>query len=65
MGSGATDGVIRLDFTSSQGDVLRSSDVHQREGLKSELGRSPGWTHWHEQWLCPGRALTHFGRSLE
>ena len=29
MGSGATDGVIRLDFTSLQGDVLRSSDVHQ------------------------------------
>ena len=30
----------------------------------SELGRSPGWTHRHEQWPCLGRALTHFGRSL-
>lgn len=41
MGSGATDGVIRLDFTSSQGDVLRSSDVHWGEGPEVRAGQEP------------------------
>ena len=41
MGSGATDGVTRLDFTSSQGDVLRSSDVHQGEGPELRAGQEP------------------------
>ena len=37
----ATDGVIRLDFTSLQGDVLRSSDVHQGEGPELRAGQEP------------------------
>lgn len=41
MGSGATDGVIRLDFTSLQGDVLRSSDVRRGEGPEVRAGQEP------------------------